>query len=452
MIIGALCPKGSSKMSREFDRNRDIARRRQMRRRKKARALRIRILIISVIVLAVLLLAFLLTLVLWNPLNQNVIMEAGDEIRLESFVGSQNAQFVSDVKAIDTTKPGTYPLVIRIGAREYETSVTIRDTKAPTADVIELQTKPGVLPKAEAFLKNIKDCSNVMVSYKTVPDVTTGGTKAVVIILKDSFGNTTEVTTKITVVTDDEAPVISGAQNIEVFLGGTVSYRNGVTVTDNEDPNPTLTIDNSKVNLEEVGQYDVTYTATDASGNSSSVTIKLSVKKKPSTSVDEEAVMELARGVLAKIVKESMTEREIAFAIYKWTYSNIMYTDSSDKSSWVKGAYQGFKNRTGDCFTYFAVAKALYIAAGIENVDVEKSDTSHSRHYWSLINLGDGWYHVDCTPRKGSGDLFFMVTDKELEAYSSKHSNSHIFDKDAYPERATESIQDEINYSWRADA
>ena len=59
---------------------------------------------------------------------------------------------------------------------------------------------------------------------------------------------------------------------------------------------------------------------------------------------------------------------------------------------------------------------------------------------------------MDCTPRKGTGDLFFMVTDEELENYSEKHSNSHIFDKDAYPERATKSIQDQVDYTWRADA
>lgn len=57
---------------------------------------------------------------------------------------------------------------------------------------------------------------------------------------------------------------------------------------------------------------------------------------------------------------------------------------------------------------------------GIQNVDIVKSDTSHSAHYWSLINLGDGWYHFDATPRKGGGN-FFMLTDAELAAYSTKH-------------------------------
>jgi hypothetical protein len=141
-----------------------------------------------------------------------------------------------------------------------------------------------------------------------------------------------------------------------------------------------------------------------------------------------------------------MTDMQKAFAIYCWVKSNISYTGDSDKSSWTLGAYEAFTNLAGDCYNYFAAAKALYNLAGIENIDIVKSDTSHSSHFWSIINLGDGWYHVDCTPRKGDGDNFFMVTDEELEAYSVQHNNSHIFDSGLYPARATESIQDKIDY------
>lgn len=437
-------------MSREINKNQE--QRRINKKRKEARARKIRLLIISGTVLAVLLVALLVRYFVWNPFQQEVVLEAGDKIELSLFGEVEGAEFATDISKIDTKNATTHTIIIKVGNREFESVLHIRDTKAPTADVVELQTKEGVLPKAEEFLKNVTDCSNVLISYKTVPDVSTGGTKDVVIILKDSFGNETEVTSKITVLTDEEPPVIEGAKNIEIFLGDTVSYRSGITVKDNEDPNPTLSIDNSKVKLDEVGTYEVTYSATDASGNTSSVTITLTIKKKPSNVIDEDKVLELAQDILKNITKESMSKREIAFAIYKWTYSNIMYTDSSDKSSWVKGAYQAFTKKTGDCFTYYAAAKALYEAAGIDNVDIVKSDTSHSRHYWSLINLGDGWYHVDCTPRKGTGDLFFMVTDEELLEYSKKHSNSHIFDTSAYPERATKSIQKEIDYTWRADA
>lgn len=438
-------------MERKMDRETNRRKRINNQRRRQARIRKLRLLLVGAVLLLLLVAALLVRYFWWNPLTPEVALEAGDAITITPFTELENAQFVTDVASVDTTKPGTHTIVIRVGGREYESVLTIRDTKAPEAEAVAVVTKAGVLPEAEAFVTKISDVSSVTVSYKNEPDVSKGGEREVVLLLRDSYGNTSEVVSKLTVITDEEPPVISGAKDISIYLGETVSYRNGVTVTDNEDENPTLSIDNSKVNLDEVGTYEVIYTATDAAGNSSTVTIQLTIKKKPSNVVDEDTVLSMAKDILKTITKDSMSEREVAFAIYKWTWSNITYTDSSDKSSWVKGAYQAFKQRTGDCFNYFAAAKALFMAAGIDNVDVVKSDTSHSRHYWSLINVGDGWYHVDCTPRKGSDDKFFMVTDAELEAYSKKHSNSHVFDKDAYPERATQSIQSDVNYSWRWD-
>ena len=46
-----------------------------------------------------------------------------------------------------------------------------------------------------------------------------------------------------------------------------ISYKKGVTVTDNQDKNPNLSIDTSKVNLQQEGTYEVIYIATDQAGN-----------------------------------------------------------------------------------------------------------------------------------------------------------------------------------------
>ena len=154
----------------------------------------------------------------------------------------------------------------------------------------------------------------------------------------------------------------------------------------------------------------------------------------------------LAQKVYNQIITDNMSQMQKAFAIYRRVRGNIAYTGSSDKSSWEVGAYQAFKKRSGDCFNYYAAGKALLNIAGIQNVDIVKSDTSHSRHFCSLINVGNGWYHFDCTPRKGGGN-FFMLTDAELAAYSESHNNSHIFDSSLYPARATESVQDKVSYS-----
>ena len=430
--------------------SKDIYRRRQQARRRAARRkARLRLLCGFLILLLAVLLCFLM-LRSSQPLVESLTLEAGTHPTPQMFLADPDqstdlVEFRTDMSTVNINVPGQYPLVIAVGGKEHTTVLQILDRTAPDATAVSYTTEVGVLPEASKLVTDIHDVSEVTVEYAQEPDVSKGGTTEALVNVIDAYGNTTTVLVELRVTADEEPPVIEGAVDLEFFLGNSISYKSGITVTDNESAAPKLTVDNSKVDVNTAGTYPVTYTATDDAGNTASVTINLTLKEKPKDYVDEETVYDLARKVLSQITDESMTDMEVAFAIYNWTKTNIAYTGSSDKSSWVKGAHQAFTKKSGDCFNYFAAAKALYNVAGIENVDVVKSDTSHSSHFWSLINLGDGWYHVDCTPRRKVG-YFFMNTDAELEAYSVKNKNSHIFDSDAYPERATESVQDLIDY------
>ena len=421
--------------------------RRSRRRRRRKNYTAVFIAILAVIV-ALAILA--ICLVLKSPVNKKVTMEAGCDITMDLFVEdakkAENSYFFTDMSMIDTNKPGKYTVQIDCGGKIYDSTLSVKDTVAPVATAKSVTTKVGEVPNSIDCVTDIIDVTTVDITYKTEPDVSKEGETKAIVVLKDEGGNTTEVTVNVTVVSDVIPPVIEGVKNITVEVGETVSYRKNVIVTDNEDTNPTLTIDNSGVDLDTPGEYTVVYTATDAAGNTSIAEITVIVEEKgPKRDLDE--VYALAQKVLDKIIDDSMTDMEKAFAVYRWTSRNIMYTGTADKTHWTIGAYEAFTKRAGDCYSYYAAAKAMFEVLGIENVDIVKSDTSHSSHFWSIINLGDGWYHVDCTPRKGSGDLFFMVTDEELEAYSVSHKNSHIFDGSLYPERATDSVQDKVDYT-----
>jgi transglutaminase-like putative cysteine protease len=385
-----------------------------------------------------------------SKVHKLVTLEAGEPVDVADFLkdGVSDGSFVTDVSTIDTTQPGEYPVTVRVGKKEYDTTLQVEDTVAPTANAVEgVITNLGELPQPDTLVTDVTDATNVEISYKKEPKVNKEGQTSAVVLLTDAGNNKSTVDVTITVISDTEPPVIEGAKDLEIYVGDTVAYKQGVSVTDDQDENPTLEIDNSAVSLDSAGSYPVIYTATDQAGNQSTVQVTLTVKEKPEGYIEPDVVYALADEVLAEITDDSMSDMQKAFAIYNWTRTHISYTGTSDKSSWTLGAYQGFTQKKGDCYNYFAVAKALLDCAGIENTDIVKSDTSHSSHYWSLINLGDGWYHFDATPRKGEGDNFFMVTDEELNAYSVAHDNSHIFDSSLYPERATQSVQDKVNYS-----
>lgn len=283
----------------------------------------------------------------------------------------------------------------------------------------------------ESFVTNITGSSQVTVSFGQEPDFTSPGTQEVTIILTDESGSQTEIKAGLTVIQDTTPPVISGVTDQEVLLGETVAYKKGVTVTDDYDEDVELEVDSSQVNPTVAGDYLVTYRATDRSGNTAEATAYFSFTQ-PSEYTD--LALEEAQKVLDKITTDDMTQTEVARAIYDWCRANISYTAHSDKGDWQKAAVQGFTQRSGDCYVYFATAKAMFEAAGIPNIDVEKTYVEgRAMHYWSLIDCGSGWYHFDATPRVGEGDDFFMVTDAFLEAYSQAHNNSHEFDHSLYP-------------------
>lgn len=436
---------------------RAAARRRAAKRRAAARKRR-NALIATCAVLMVLLLALICGLWMiftYDPLLDSVTVEAGTQADARQFLekaskySDKAVSFATDMKPFDWKTIGDYPVEISVDGKIFSSVLKIRDTVSPTAVPVNSVTDVGVVPDAASLVKDIQDVTAVTVSYRSEPNVSKGGETTADVLLTDAAGNTAVIRVKLLVIDDKVPPVIHGAADMTVYVGDPISYKAGITVTDDQTKYPKLTVDNSLVDIKTAGTYPVTFRAEDDAGNTSEVTIQLTLVDKPEGYVEPDVVYAMAKKILDQITTEDMTDMEVAFAIYNWVTTHIAYTGHSDKSSWTRGAYDAFTNRAGDCFNNFAAAKAMYDVAGIENIDVVKvvtPQTSRSSHYWSLINLGDGWYHVDCTPRNNPG-FFFMNTDAELLAYSVKNKNCHNFDGDAYPERATASVQDKVDYA-----
>lgn len=242
---------------------------------------------------------------------------------------------------------------------------------------------------------------------------------------------------------DKEPPVITGAKDLTVTVGGTVSYRDGVMVTDNMDETVRLQVDAGKVNPEQAGSYPVTYSAEDSRGNRTEVTVTVLVEEPPEEppgeepAGDQKKLDELAAGILSRITTPEMTQRQKARAIFDYVHGNIRYVNTSDKSDWITGAYVGFTQGKGDCFNYFACSKELLTLAGIPNIDLSRAG-GNSDHYWQLVNVGDGWHHFDACPHPNSFPITsFLLTEAEVRQYSLRCSgiwlNYYVYDYDACP-------------------
>lgn len=362
----------------------------------------------------------------------SVIIEAGsDPLQLADFLldPSAEARWLSDPASVNTHVPGHYPLRIAVNQHTYDTVVEVADTTAPSGRAVSRAFWRDESFDAADFVEAVQDATSVEIAFVQAPDFSLIGDQPVEIGLTDRGGNQTILTTILTLYEDTEPPRIEGVESRTVFVGSTVAYRQGVTLTDNRDAEPQLDIDNSQVNLRVPGTYPVHYIATDKAGNKTQASITITVVESVPGSVDPAVVDELADQILTEILTDEMTAEAKAEAIYHWTRNHIRYVNESDKSSWINAAYQGMTEAYGDCFNYFATAKLLLTRTGIESIDVIRLDEGH---YWSLINLGYGWYHFDTTPRVGGGE-FFMLTDAEITAYSNEHRDSHVWDPAQYP-------------------
>jgi len=362
-----------------------------------------------------------------------VYVEAGTEpdIKPEDFVDNNSIKvtILSDISALDTSVPAVHPVQIEVEGRILNSNIEVVDTTPPTATPVNNEVWQGDTLQAIDFVKDVIDVSLYKATYAAEPDFNTPGDQEVTVIVEDYYGNKTEVKATLTVKLDTEPPVFSGITDKIVYEGDSVSYKKGVTVTDNRDTNISFTVDSSKVNLNKPGTYKVYYTAVDSSGNKATESATITVKE---LVITDEMLWAKVDPILEKITKKSMTKREVAYAIYKWVKSNVSYTGTSDKTDWRKEAYKGIVNGVGDCFTYYAVSEALLTRAGIDNMRVTRVG-GKTQHFWNLINCGDGWYHFDACPNKDKMETF-MLTDAEVEAYTKKRGNNYYnFDKSLYP-------------------
>ena len=344
-------------------------------------------------------------------------------------IKGDNASFVTKMDSIDYTVPADKEVKLRVDGIECSTTMHITDTIPPRMVVQDVQSFTKVSRKPEDFVAFVEDVTEVSFSFREEPDITAAGEQTVVIVATDKGNNETVKTAGLTLEVDTEAPVITGVTDLTVYEGDTVSYKKGVTVSDNCPEELEFTVDSSAVNLSEAGEYPVTYIARDASGNETTEAATVIVEPQD---YDIQEVYALADEVLAKIITPDMEPLEKVRAIYWYNMGNIAYINHSEKGNWVRAAYEGLALKKGDCYVYACTAKVLLDRAGIRNMDIAKIPTSRT-HFWNLVNLGDGWYHFDTTPRSDHPTIF-MWTEAELMAYSAQHHNSHNYDHTLYPE------------------
>lgn len=231
----------------------------------------------------------------------NITVEQGDSVpnyltgvtATDNLDGDVTSAIIVDDSAVNYNVTGNYEVSYTVedaAGNEVVETITVMVVKETVDPEIEglddiVIGLNGDLPN---FLEGITAIDNfdgdltsdIQVSYPNNINTSVAGEYTVVYTVTDAAGNTTEEEVTL-YVSDITAPVIEGHRDLsfKVFSDPDFLWKQ-ITVIDNIDGDllSEIVIDDSLVNMDVVGEYELTYSATDSAGNTASVTVIISVK------------------------------------------------------------------------------------------------------------------------------------------------------------------------------
>ena len=224
----------------------------------------------------------LLAVLLWPA---NIVSELKVEAGRESISANEfrkedkgiEAQFVSDLTAVDLKVPGTYPVKVQYKNKTYDCSVIVEDTTAPVGAVRNVSVYSNQTLKPEDFFTAITDVTPVTIAWSPEPDLTQEAQTLITLTLTDAAGNRSEYEAVLSVFVDNGQPQLTGVAPLFTYIGKEPDYLKNVSAMDDRDVALEIVVDDSQVDLNAVGTYDVVYSVTDAAGNTTSVPTTLTV-------------------------------------------------------------------------------------------------------------------------------------------------------------------------------
>lgn len=352
----------------------------------------------------------------------------GDALTADDFSGLSAYSDIAIANEMVPNALGYFEVVLLLDGEANPTRVTVIDTTSPTAEPVPVFWYVNHALSADRFVQNAFDYTDISYAFANEPDWSLVGTQNVTVVLTDTSGNSAEFSTTLMLDFDTEPPKLYGVKDRYCYIGQPVAYFAEVFAVDNCDEEVTIEVNNSGVNIHQAGEYTVTYTATDSSGNSTQLSCKFTFVEE---TVSDEELDAVVQSVFSSILTDDMSLGQKAHAVFKYVNRHVKYSGGSNKADWKYEAYRGITTGRGDCFTYFATAKYLLEEIGAQTISVERSGGNKTtRHYWLLVNLGSGWYHFDAISVGPVDYDCFMRTDKEI---LSRGRNFWSFDRSLYP-------------------
>ena len=356
-----------------------------------------------------------------SPFVSVYTLEAGEELKAENLLRKPGqAQFVSPLDESIVNKVGQHTVQVKHEEKTYKVKVRVVDTTLPEVSVKNVSLYVGQSIEADAFVQSIADHTQVNVTLDSKVDTFVTGEYNVTVKFEDEGHNSVVKQATLSVLKDEEAPVIKVLSDIYVTKGESISYRRYFEVLDNCDGMiQDYNIDSSKVNMTKKGTYDLTINAKDKAGNQSSKMVNVYVVDYDINKIKTE-LDQYAKQILDRIIKPSMTTKQKLKAVYDYVIDSYSYQGyhQGDIDNYFYDAYYGFKNRRGDCYVANGMARYLLESLHIPTYGYVVKGKSDMHIFYVAYN-GDDYYYYSALKR-GNGTRIYEWSASEVLAYLRK--------------------------------
>ena len=134
-------------------------------------------------------------------------------------------------------------------------------------------------------------------------------------------------------------------------------------------------------------------------------------------------MMDSADALLSSVIKPGMTDYEKEFAIFGYVQDHVAYGSVSDSARTFYSAYGGLIRNRCECQGFSYTLCLLMNKAGVDCISVNGGG-----HYWNIVKLDDGYYHMDASSCVTSGVDYKYFNMNDTVAQSVEH-----WDKSLYP-------------------
>ena len=179
---------------------------------------------------------------------------------------------------VDNSQLGQYKIVYSYHQKVFTLIVYVDDMLPPQFETQNKTILKDETISAKELVKNIRDDSKTEVYFQQNYTCLEVETYKVVVVVEDSYGNKSEKSAYVQVqAKDEQPPIVSGLTPITLLIGDEIDLKKDVIVKDDHDDSPVLTIDDSKLNIRKIGEYEVYYHVKDQSGNEDTFIRKIEV-------------------------------------------------------------------------------------------------------------------------------------------------------------------------------